>query len=156
MVKRWKQRADGHYGAQTRIAGANAPEPHVSSNRRRKNRCLNFVTNALTSHWEHRGFGGRSRWSCDRGLRRACYVADRSQNRRSAGFSGRYVLGLRGGGRMRQGCRVHDMNRWMEAAVEGVLEPVGGAGRGMYFGIGGGSRDISRPLSFWGKGESAV
>ena len=40
--------------------------------------------------------------------------------------------------------------------VEGVLEPVGGAGRGMYFGIGGGSRDISRPLSFWGKGESAV
>ena len=34
--------------------------------------------------------------------------------------------------------------------MEGVLEPVGGAGRGMYFGIGGGSRDISRPLSFWG------
>ncbi len=57
---------------------------------------------------------------------------------------------------MRQGCRVHDMNRWMETAVEAVLEPVGTAGRGIYFGIGGGSRDISRPLSFLGKGESAV
>ena len=57
---------------------------------------------------------------------------------------------------MRQGCRVHDMNRWMEAAVEGVLEPVGTAGRGMYFGIGAGSRDFSRPLNFLGKGESAV
>ncbi len=57
---------------------------------------------------------------------------------------------------MRQGCRVHDMNRWIEAAVVGVLEPVGRAGRGMYFGIGGGSREISRPLSLRGKGESAV
>ena len=57
---------------------------------------------------------------------------------------------------MRQGCRVPFDSRGREAAGEGVLEPVSGAGRGMYFGIGGGSRDISRPLSFWGKGESAV
>ena len=35
--------------------------------------------------------------------------------------------------------------------MEAVLEPVGTAGRGIYFGIGGGSRDISRPLSFLGR-----
>ena len=50
MVKRWKQRADGHYGAQTRIAGANAPEPHVSSNRRRKfrDKCANIALGGST------------------------------------------------------------------------------------------------------------
>ncbi len=49
---------------------------------------------------------------------------------------------------MRQGCRVLDMNRWIEAAVDRALEPGGGAG--------GEGCDSLRSLGFWEKEGCAL
>ena len=101
-----------------------------------RDKCANIALGGSTGGRRHRSAGGPG------------YIADRGQNRRSAGLSGRYVLGLRGGVRMRQGCRVLDMNRWIEAAVDRALEPGGGAG--------GEGCDSLRSLVFWEKEGCAL
>lgn len=57
---------------------------------------------------------------------------------------------------MRQGCRVLDMNRWIEAAVDRAAGSEDGDGCKRYLENGGGSRETLRLLSRRTQGEFDV